>query len=93
MLRLLDDRQLYADKCGAAQRMYAAHPTWDQVAQSWLSVAAGGPPAQYAGQLHGVTASEMTRFIVISGIDGCGKTTVINAIERQARTGGLHHAL
>ncbi len=40
MLRLLDDKQLYADKCGAAQRMYAAHPTWDEVARSWLLVAA-----------------------------------------------------
>jgi glycosyltransferase involved in cell wall biosynthesis len=40
MLRLLDDKQLHADKCGAAQRMYAAHPTWDDVAQSWLSIAA-----------------------------------------------------
>jgi len=40
MLRLLEDRQLHADKCSAAQRRYAAHPTWDEVAQSWLSIAA-----------------------------------------------------
>jgi glycosyltransferase involved in cell wall biosynthesis len=39
MLRLLDDRLLYAHKCRQAQRAFAAHPTWDQVAQSWLSVA------------------------------------------------------
>jgi len=39
MLRLLDDQQLYARKCHAAQRAYAAHPTWDEVAQSWLAVA------------------------------------------------------
>ncbi len=40
MLRLLEDQQLYAGKCAAAQRMYAAHPTWDEVAQTWLSIAA-----------------------------------------------------
>jgi glycosyltransferase involved in cell wall biosynthesis len=40
MLRLLGDQQLYAGKCAAAQRMYAAHPTWDEVAQTWLSIAA-----------------------------------------------------
>ncbi len=39
MLRLLDDKRLYADKCGAAARMYAAHPTWDEVARLWLMVA------------------------------------------------------
>jgi glycosyltransferase involved in cell wall biosynthesis len=39
MLRLLDDKPLYAEKCAAAQRVYAAHPTWEEVAQSWLSVA------------------------------------------------------
>jgi phosphatidyl-myo-inositol dimannoside synthase len=39
MLRLLDDRLLYAHKCRQAQRAFAAHPTWDQVAQLWLSVA------------------------------------------------------
>lgn len=40
MLRLLEDKQLYADKCAAAQRTYAAHPTWGEVTQSWLSIAA-----------------------------------------------------
>ena len=40
MLRLLDDQQLHADKCGAARRMYAVHPTWEEVAQAWLSIAA-----------------------------------------------------
>jgi len=40
MLRLLDDKQLHADKCGAAQRRYATHPTWNEVAQSWLLIAA-----------------------------------------------------
>ncbi len=39
MLRLLDDQPLYAEKCGAAARMYAAHPTWDEVARRWLIVA------------------------------------------------------
>jgi glycosyltransferase involved in cell wall biosynthesis len=40
MLRLLEDRQLYADKCGVARRQYATHPTWDEVARSWLLIAA-----------------------------------------------------
>ncbi len=40
MLRLLDDQQLHADKCGAAQRRYATHPTWDEVARSWFLIAA-----------------------------------------------------
>jgi glycosyltransferase involved in cell wall biosynthesis len=40
MLGLLEDEQLYADKCAAARRMYAAHPTWEQVARSWLLIAA-----------------------------------------------------
>jgi len=39
MLQLLADKQLYARKCDAARRVYAAHPTWEEVAQSWLSVA------------------------------------------------------
>jgi len=39
MRRLLDDRQLHAEKTAAARRVYAAHPTWPQVAQQWLSVA------------------------------------------------------
>jgi glycosyltransferase involved in cell wall biosynthesis len=39
MLQLLEDRRLYAEKCAAARRVYAAHPTWEEVAQSWLSVA------------------------------------------------------
>jgi glycosyltransferase involved in cell wall biosynthesis len=39
MLQLLEDRQLYAGKCDAARRVYAAHPTWEEVAQSWLAVA------------------------------------------------------
>jgi len=39
MLRLLDDRLLYSGKCAAAAHVYAAHPTWEEVAQSWLSVA------------------------------------------------------
>jgi glycosyltransferase involved in cell wall biosynthesis len=39
MLRLLEDGQLYTHKCRAAQRVSAAHPTWDQVAQLWLSTA------------------------------------------------------
>ncbi len=40
MRRLLEDQPLYAAKCAAARRMYAAHPTWDEVAQTWLSIAA-----------------------------------------------------
>jgi glycosyltransferase involved in cell wall biosynthesis len=39
MLRLLGDEQLYAKKCAAAERLYAAHPTWEEAAQLWLSVA------------------------------------------------------
>jgi glycosyltransferase involved in cell wall biosynthesis len=39
MLQLLEDRQLYADKCDVARRVYAGHPTWQEVAQAWLSVA------------------------------------------------------
>jgi glycosyltransferase involved in cell wall biosynthesis len=40
MLRLLGDKQLYAQKCEAARRLYAEHPTWEEVARAWLSVAA-----------------------------------------------------
>ncbi len=40
MLQLLNDGQLYADKCRAAARRYAAHPTWEETALSWLGVAA-----------------------------------------------------
>jgi glycosyltransferase involved in cell wall biosynthesis len=39
MFRLLDDTPLHAHKRREAQRVFAAHPTWDQVAQLWLSVA------------------------------------------------------
>jgi glycosyltransferase involved in cell wall biosynthesis len=39
MLRLLDDKTLYIEKCGAAERIYAAHPTWDEVTRLWLMVA------------------------------------------------------
>jgi glycosyltransferase involved in cell wall biosynthesis len=39
MRRLLDDKSLYADKCSHAERIYAAHPTWEETARSWLSVA------------------------------------------------------
>jgi len=39
MLRLLEDGLLHAHKCRQAQRAFAAHPTWDQVAQVWLAVA------------------------------------------------------
>jgi glycosyltransferase involved in cell wall biosynthesis len=40
MLALLEDKPLYADKCGAARRIYATHPTWEEVARSWLLIAA-----------------------------------------------------
>jgi glycosyltransferase involved in cell wall biosynthesis len=40
MWRLLEDQQLHADKCSAARRQYAAHPTWGEVARSWLLIAA-----------------------------------------------------
>jgi glycosyltransferase involved in cell wall biosynthesis len=40
MLRLLEDEQLHADKCDAARQLYAIHPTWDEVARSWLLIAA-----------------------------------------------------
>ncbi len=39
MLQLLVDKRLYTQKCDAARRVYATHPTWKEVAQSWLSVA------------------------------------------------------
>lgn len=39
MLRLLMDERLYAQKCDAAERIFAAHPTWEQVSNSWLSIA------------------------------------------------------
>jgi glycosyltransferase involved in cell wall biosynthesis len=39
LLRLLEDPQLYAEKCRGAERVYAAHPTWEETARSWLSVA------------------------------------------------------
>ncbi len=39
MLQMLEDRPLYAGMCDAARRVYAAHPTWEDVAQSWLAVA------------------------------------------------------
>lgn len=39
MLRLLVDKQLHTQKCDAARRLYVAHPTWKEAAQSWLSVA------------------------------------------------------
>ena len=40
MRRLLDDKQFHAGKCSAAQQMYAAHPTWDEAARSWVLIAA-----------------------------------------------------
>jgi glycosyltransferase involved in cell wall biosynthesis len=39
MLRLLDDQPLYVKECCAAGQRHAAHPTWDEVTQAWLSVA------------------------------------------------------
>jgi len=41
MLSLLNDRQLYEKKCDAAARVYADHPTWENVAEQWLQVAEG----------------------------------------------------
>jgi len=39
MLRLLEDKSLYAKKCAAAEQIYKSHPTWKQTAEAWLSVA------------------------------------------------------
>ncbi len=39
MLQLLDNEQFYADKCKAAQEVYAAHPTWNEVSKLWISMA------------------------------------------------------
>ena len=39
MIQLSDDKRLYTQKCAAARELYAAHPTWEEVAQSWLAVA------------------------------------------------------
>jgi len=39
MLSLLTNRQLYNDKCDAAARIYADHPTWENVAEQWLRIA------------------------------------------------------
>ncbi len=39
MLSLLNDKQLYEKKCADAARVYADHPTWENVAEQWLRVA------------------------------------------------------
>ncbi len=39
MLILLNDRQLYEKKCAAGARVYADHPTWENVAEQWLRIA------------------------------------------------------
>jgi glycosyltransferase involved in cell wall biosynthesis len=38
MKRLLDDPNLYRERCRAALAVYETHPTWDQVAEQWLNV-------------------------------------------------------
>jgi len=40
MLSLINDKQLYEKKCVAAARVYADHPTWENVAEQWLRIAA-----------------------------------------------------
>lgn len=36
MLQLIDDKELYSKKCQQAKKVYADHPTWPEVANSWL---------------------------------------------------------
>jgi glycosyltransferase involved in cell wall biosynthesis len=36
MLQLIDDKDLYSKKCQQAKKVYDAHPTWEEVANSWL---------------------------------------------------------
>jgi glycosyltransferase involved in cell wall biosynthesis len=38
MSRLLLDKTLHSEKCKAAAQVYAAHPTWDEVARAWLAM-------------------------------------------------------
>ena len=39
MLKLLEDKHLYLEKCTSAQKIFESHPTWEDVTQQWLSVA------------------------------------------------------
>ena len=39
MLKLLNDKQLYKNKCNVATQVYADHPTWEAVANQWLRIA------------------------------------------------------
>ena len=41
MLRLLSDKNLYSEKCSAANLVYKNHPTWDEVAEKWLAIGSG----------------------------------------------------
>ena len=41
MLRLLQDEDLYNDKCAATRNHYEKHPTWSDVAQAWLGAGEG----------------------------------------------------
>ena len=38
MLRLLQDENLYNDKCAGARSQYDNHPSWEDVARTWLRV-------------------------------------------------------
>ena len=39
MMQLLEDKSLYTSKCKMAKETFDSHPTWEDVAGSWLSVA------------------------------------------------------
>lgn len=36
MLQLMENKDLYLKKCQQAKKVYATHPTWSEVANSWL---------------------------------------------------------
>ena len=39
MLKLLRDKKFYLDKCDSAQKVFRSHPTWEQVAGQWSTIA------------------------------------------------------
>lgn len=39
MIKLLENRRLYTEKCLSAKKIYSNHPNWSEVANQWLSLA------------------------------------------------------
>ena len=39
MILKLNNKNLYTTKCEAAKRVYASHPSWEEITEAWLSVA------------------------------------------------------